>query len=68
MLFELLKRNPGLSKEKFEDVARKNYFRRGTIRDFVDTWLAAGRITYESRKLSVREPINAATKAALLGD
>jgi KaiC/GvpD/RAD55 family RecA-like ATPase len=64
MLFELLKRNPGLSKEKFEDVARRSGFRRGTIRDFIDNGTTAGKIKYESRKLYVKEATT--TKAAVL--
>jgi KaiC/GvpD/RAD55 family RecA-like ATPase len=70
-LFELIKRNPGLSKEKFEEVARKAGFRRSTIRDFLDSWLVAGKLKYENRKLfamSVEVQRPAARTADLFGD
>jgi hypothetical protein len=42
VLFDLVRRNPGISKEKLEEVARNAGFRRSTIRDFVDHGIAAG--------------------------
>jgi len=36
ILFDLVRRNPGLSKEKFEDVAKRSGFRRTTVRGFIE--------------------------------
>jgi hypothetical protein len=63
LLFELLQRNPGLSKEKFEDLARKANFRRVTIREFLDQYIVAGKIKYENRKLSVKDTSKQSTTA-----
>jgi hypothetical protein len=56
LLFDLLERNPGLSKEKFEECARTANFRRATIREFLERYIVAGRIKYEDRKLFVKPP------------
>jgi len=54
MLFDLVRRQPGLSKEAFEDIARKSGFRRSTIRDFIDNGIVSGQLKYEKRKLVLR--------------
>jgi KaiC/GvpD/RAD55 family RecA-like ATPase len=54
VLLDLARRNPGISKEKFEEAARDAGFRRSTIRDFIDHAIVAGQLKYESRKLYVK--------------
>jgi hypothetical protein len=54
ILFDLVRRNPGLSKEKFEEVAKKSGFRRSTIRDFIYKGILSGQLKYEHCKLSVK--------------
>jgi putative DNA primase/helicase len=56
LLYALLDRNQGLTKEKFEDLARKANFRRATVRDFLETFIVAGKIKYDNRKLYVKQP------------
>lgn len=51
---DFLQRNPGLTKEKFEDMARKAGFRRSVVRSFVERGIVGGTITYEKRKLSIK--------------
>jgi hypothetical protein len=68
-LLDLVKRNPGLSKEKFEEIARKNGYRRSTIRDFIDHGIVGGVLAYDRRKLSVKSiQSKAMAKAAVLFD
>jgi hypothetical protein len=50
-LLDLLTKNPGLSKSKFEDLAQKAGFRRGTVREFIDGEIVGGKIKYEKQKL-----------------
>jgi archaellum biogenesis ATPase FlaH len=56
VLFDLLKQNPGLTKEKFTDLAMKANFRQKTIREFLDKYIVAGKIKHEGRKLYVKDP------------
>jgi KaiC/GvpD/RAD55 family RecA-like ATPase len=57
ILFDLLQQNPGLTKEKFEDLARRTAnIRQKTTREFITNNLVAGKIKYEKRALSVKEP------------
>ncbi|HYW38064.1 MAG TPA: AAA family ATPase [Terriglobales bacterium] len=58
VLLDLARRNPGISKEKFEAAARSAGFRRSTIRDFIDHAIVAGQLKYESRKLHVKAKQN----------
>ena len=51
VLLDLARRNPGISKEKFEEAARNAGFRRSTIRDFIDQGIVAGQLKYDKRKL-----------------
>jgi hypothetical protein len=51
ILFDLVRRNPGLSKDKFEEVAKKSGFRRSTVREFLDNGIVSGRLKYEKCKL-----------------
>jgi len=53
-LFDLLKRNPGVSKDKFEEIAKQKGFRRSTIRESIVNWTVGGMVTYQNRRLSVR--------------
>lgn len=51
-LYETLQSNPGLSKEKFTDLAMEKFgYRRGTVRSFLDHGIVAGMIRYEKQKL-----------------
>lgn len=50
-LFDLVRRHPGLSKEKFEDVGKESGFRRSTVRDFIDAGVVSGKLKYEKCKL-----------------
>lgn len=52
-LFELLKKNPGLSKEKFEELAKERSYRRATVREFLDKYLLSAKIKYDKKKLYV---------------
>ena len=54
VLLDLARRNPGTSKERFEEIARDAGFRRSTIRDFIEHAIVAGQLKYESRKLYVK--------------
>jgi hypothetical protein len=54
VLFDLVRRNPGLSKDKFEEVAKQSGFRRSTIRDFMDKGILLGKLKYEKCKLHVK--------------
>ena len=54
VLLDLARRNPGISKEQFEEAARNAGFRRSTIRDFLDQSIVAGQLQYEKRKLYVK--------------
>ena len=54
VLMTLLERNQGLTKEKFEDLARKSNFKRSTIRNFIDYGIVGGKLQYENRKLTVK--------------
>jgi RecA-family ATPase len=54
VLYDLVKRNPGLTKEKFEEVAKEAGFRRGTVREFIDHGIAAGHLKYERKKLFLK--------------
>jgi hypothetical protein len=53
-LMDFLQRNAGLTKEKFEDMARKAGFRRSVVRSFVERGIVGGTVSYEKRKLSVK--------------
>jgi hypothetical protein len=55
LLRDLLVRNPGLSKEKFENLAGKHNFRRSTVREFIDQGIVAGILKYERKILSVKQ-------------
>ena len=61
VLMTLLERNQGLTKEKFEDLARKNNFRRNTIRNFIENGIAGGKLEYTNRKLTVKKKKTVAT-------
>jgi len=63
ILFDLVRRNPGLSKEKFEDVAKRSGFRRSTVRDFIDNGIVSGTLKYEKCKLLVKSKDAAAARA-----
>jgi archaellum biogenesis ATPase FlaH len=65
VLFDLVKQNPGLSKEKFEDLAMKSNFRRGTVRDFLTKYIVGGKLAHDKRKLYVKDQ---KTKTANLDD
>lgn len=55
-LFEILKQNGGLSKDKFEVMVMEKYsFSRQSIRRFLTDGLAVGIITYNKQKLFVKE-------------
>jgi hypothetical protein len=68
ILRDLLRRNPGLTKDKFEEVARKAGFRRGTIRDFIEKGIISGQLQYEKRRLSVKVKNDETSAAQLLFD
>ena len=53
LLLDLLAANPGLSKDAFTELAMRNTYRRGTIRDFIDNSTVAGLVTYENRRLKI---------------
>jgi hypothetical protein len=55
MLYDFLKQNEGLSKEKFTDLAMKSNFRRGTVRDFLEKYIVGGKIVHKDRKLFVKD-------------
>ena len=61
MLFDLVRRNPGLTKEKFGDIAKASGFRRSTIRDFIDKGIVSGQLQYAKCKLLIKPKSVAAT-------
>jgi len=53
-LMQLLEQNPGLTKEKFEDVARKANYKRLTVREFIEHGQVGGTIIYRNHQLYVK--------------